>query len=183
MITEYAFGDSVGALDRPDMGKPWNTMMITGVQETQHFARHFPGLVIGLLTLAKYVPVGDSIKEVHKFTQFIKEKTRRAFDRAIARKTNQDKTAVADRTVLDEMVLGETMPSEEKELKRLEAEAMIMIGAGTETTARTLTITLYHILANQEIYSRLLQELRTVMKHPESSLPPVSRRVYPSSLP
>lgn len=37
-----------------------------------------------------------------------------------------------------------------------------MLGAGTETTAWTLSVTLFYILSNPEIHARLISELRPV---------------------
>jgi cytochrome P450 len=73
--------------------------------------------------------------------------------------------------VLRSVVQGGSLPPEELIFKRLTGEAMNFVGAGTETTGRTLAVTLYHLLANPTIYDRLFKEIRTVMPDSDAPLP------------
>lgn len=59
-------------------------------------------------------------------------------------------------------ILESNLPPEEKELDRLWQEGQTVIGAGTETTAWTLSVIIYHVLANPDIHDRLQSELTDV---------------------
>jgi hypothetical protein len=65
------------------------------------------------------------------------------------------------------------LPPEEKKPFRLMAESSVLMGAGTETTARTLAITIYYLLKEKEMGKRLLEELKSVlpMRDTKVSLP------------
>jgi len=60
-------------------------------------------------------------------------------------------------SVLDSTAL----PPEEKTLLRLEQEGALLVLAGTESPAKTLSTIFYHILANPEIFKKLRAELAT----------------------
>ena len=53
-------------------------------------------------------------------------------------------------------------------MDRLRAEALLLFGAGTITTARTLDFMVYYIAANDSIRSTLNDELKDIMaQYPE----------------
>ena len=54
------------------------------------------------------------------------------------------------------------MPAQEKSLLRLEQEGALLVLAGTESPAKTLTVIFYHLLANSLMLSRLRDELSSV---------------------
>ena len=58
-----------------------------------------------------------------------------------------------------ELLLTSTLPVPELETPRLEDEAFTLLGAGTITTAHTLTMIVYHILANPKIKQELQRRL------------------------
>ncbi|GKT84348.1 trichodiene oxygenase [Colletotrichum tofieldiae] len=59
------------------------------------------------------------------------------------------------------------LPPEEKTTKRLTAEGVVVMVAGTETTSFTLTVITFYLLTKPEILEKLTQELRTVVRDPE----------------
>ena len=65
------------------------------------------------------------------------------------------------------------LPAHEKEVKRLAHEAVVVIAAGSETTSRVLTITMFYILSNKPVLKRLQDEIRTVM--PDASKIPSTK--------
>lgn len=66
------------------------------------------------------------------------------------------------------------IPAPEKETKRLGDEAMVLVMAGSETTASTLGVITYHLLADRQLLRRLKTELETVMPDP-NELPVASK--------
>lgn len=56
-------------------------------------------------------------------------------------------------------IIQSDIPKSEITVERLQHEAISVVGAGIETTMRTLTITVFHILDNPQVHKRLKQEL------------------------
>ena len=67
-----------------------------------------------------------------------------------------------ERTIFHE-ILQADIPDSEKETRRLVEEAMVLLIAGTETTAQTLAALTYHLLANPPILKRLKKELQAAL--------------------
>ncbi|KAF5014144.1 hypothetical protein F66182_14978, partial [Fusarium sp. NRRL 66182] len=59
-------------------------------------------------------------------------------------------------------LLDSDLPPEEKSADRLQDEAQTLVGAGSETTAKTLTIVTFYLLQNKSMLEKLRQELSTV---------------------
>lgn len=60
-------------------------------------------------------------------------------------------------------ILCSDLPEEEQSVERLSREAMVLLGAGTATTARTMGFICYFALAKPHIKKRLREELADVM--------------------
>lgn len=60
------------------------------------------------------------------------------------------------------MLDSPSLPAQEKSLLRLEQEGALLVLAGTESPAKTLTVIFYHLLANSLMLSRLRDELSSV---------------------
>jgi cytochrome P450 len=63
------------------------------------------------------------------------------------------------------------MPESECGTERLSREAMVLFGAGTATTARTMGFMCYYILTNPHMRERLNDELKDVMAGYPNNLP------------
>lgn len=62
-----------------------------------------------------------------------------------------------------ETILRSSLPPAEKTVERLTDEAFVMVVAGGETTAKVLSNTLFHLLANPDWKRQVLEELEKVM--------------------
>jgi cytochrome P450 len=60
-------------------------------------------------------------------------------------------------------LLESNLPDEEKTVDRLWQEALLIIGAGTDTTGNTLAVITFHILNNPSILAKLKAELEVAM--------------------
>jgi cytochrome P450 len=78
-------------------------------------------------------------------------------------------------TIFDGMLTNANLPESGKSTPRLLDEAIVLIGAGTETTANTLATLTYHILANPDIVRKLKAELAEAI--PDVEALPESTRV------
>ncbi|KAJ3498609.1 hypothetical protein NLG97_g985 [Lecanicillium saksenae] len=77
------------------------------------------------------------------------------------------------RTVFQD-ILRSKLPEHEKLPARLAAEANLLMIAGTETTARALSVSLFHILDNPWVLNRLREELSTLATTPRPSVAALS---------
>lgn len=68
-------------------------------------------------------------------------------------------------TIFDALI-DPSLPPEERTVDRLAQEAVIVLGAGTETTANVLTVASYHLLKNRPVLLKLREELKQVMPKP-----------------
>jgi cytochrome P450 len=87
-----------------------------------------------------------------------------------SRETLQKKGDVTreNRETIFDALLDPNLPPSEKTLARLSEEGLIILGAGSETTANTMSLALYHLTNNPEILEKLRAELKTVMPAPGS---------------
>ena len=172
VITEYVFGRSVSVLDKPDMAEPYLDLARVGVK-IHPVARAFPTLVRSLLRAPEWMMSGNpQFVTSKKFDKQVTDCARTAFDEASQDEKKDEKRIP---TVLYEMVQNSNLPAEEKTFARVKNDASIFIGAGMETTGRTLAITFYHILANEDVHQRLREELRTVIPAADSPIPSLAR--------
>lgn len=71
-------------------------------------------------------------------------------------------------TIFHGLLNNPNLPESEKITDRLLDEARVLVGAGTDTTANTLAVLTYHILANPHITKRLKAELAEAMPDTET---------------
>lgn len=69
-----------------------------------------------------------------------------------------------ERLSLFRSVLNSGMEESELSTERLGKEGQVLFGAGTTTTARTISFICFYILDRPQLQSRLHEELRNVMK-------------------
>ncbi len=71
---------------------------------------------------------------------------------------------VSKPNAIHRMLESPDLSTADKEAWRLALEARTFVGAGTETTGNTLTVTTFHLLANPEIAERLTYEIQAAQK-------------------
>jgi len=64
---------------------------------------------------------------------------------------------------LFQIIQQSSLPAHEKSVQRLAQEGFTILVAGSETTARVLTLIAYNLLAKEEVLARLMKELMKVM--------------------
>ena len=73
-------------------------------------------------------------------------------------------------TIFHGILNNPNLPDAEKTTARLCDEAIVLIGAGTDTTANTLASVTYHMLVNPEILKKLKAELAEAIPDVEAPL-------------
>lgn len=87
---------------------------------------------------------------------------------SIGRPINEDPDPDNVARTIFHTVLDSSLPASEKAVDRITDEAFVMVVAGGETTAKTLTNAVFHLLDNPQWLDRVLAELDQVM--PDSSV-------------
>ena len=80
---------------------------------------------------------------------------------------DQEKLGDQKHLSLFHALLDSNLPENEKRPRRMAHEGFEILLAGSDTTARTMGIAVYHLLANESIAARLREELLEVMPKPD----------------
>ncbi|KAF2124280.1 cytochrome P450 [Dothidotthia symphoricarpi CBS 119687] len=162
IIMDYFFGFNYAQLKHPEFESFHEAFVKIG--GTGHVATQIPWIY----------PIMNSIPD--SITTWLQPAAKPILDfrrdqrTLISRTLNGEtlKTNDAKRTVF-QALLSSSLPAEDKTPPRLAQEAQIIIGAGVETTAFTLTIAAYHIIHTPHIYARLHADL--VAAFPDATAP------------
>ena len=160
VISGYCFGEDMHSLDRDEFGREWLDMLHDGVQ-IRPIGRHFPLLINTMMDLPPKVMMWlmPHIAPILEFNLKLEERVARIL---AGEEKLDDKNSPAGRTIFHELK-DSNLPPSEKTAGRLSAEASTLLGAGTETTARTLAVTSFYVLENKDVLRKLQDELGSVM--------------------
>jgi cytochrome P450 len=165
VISEYCFGESMNSMKRKEYGKEWLEIAHDGIS-MRPLGRQFPWLVNFMIDLPP--TIAAKLSPVAEKTIAFNSKLLRKIE-CIMRGEDKEWDSKRKRTVFHEIRDG-SLPEKEKHPFRLMGEASILLGAGTETTARTLSVTAYYIIKHDKIRRKLRQELKSVMPTKQSSV-------------
>lgn len=163
VISQYSYGVSLGCLD----GKSENilTDATQAVLSFGHWLRFIP---IRFSNMKKLHP--SLVQNVFPKAATVLRTHRKISSLALEVLNAKEKST---KETMFTSLADPELPAEERTLARLEDEGFVVLAAGTETTAYSLSVTLFHLLDNPDILSKLYNEVKTVMPEP-SSLPPLS---------
>ncbi|KAI9370115.1 cytochrome P450 [Aspergillus egyptiacus] len=148
MISEFAFGRSIRALEAED----FNCEVLDAIDKTTQsvpFFQHFP-LLRNLLRWASYynvTAIPNGFLELGK-----------AAEAGLEQMHSHDTW-----TMFKNMISSAEKKSIQLGKEHMIAEGIVMIVAGTDTTAASLAVTLHHLSQQPELYRRLQAEVRTVI--------------------
>ncbi|EME87126.1 uncharacterized protein MYCFIDRAFT_130725 [Pseudocercospora fijiensis CIRAD86] len=90
-------------------------------------------------------------------------------EKSLRRKANKEVSTYQRGTLkaptLFDHLVNSDLPSSEMSVERLASEAQVILGAGTVTTAQSMSHLVVNILLRPEVENRLREELATLMKH------------------
>ncbi|RQM08076.1 hypothetical protein DH86_00001413, partial [Scytalidium sp. 3C] len=104
------------------------------------------------------------VAHILNFQKGLKNQIQLAIDN---RGKGSDQTA--HKTIFNEL-LESDLPPREKSLERLKDEAIVIVGAGTDTVKYALSVACFHILNNPNIHKKLREELIQAMPNPRDTL-------------
>ncbi|KAM0812547.1 putative Cytochrome P450 [Seiridium cardinale] len=169
VVSAYALGSDLGNLRRDDWGREWLDAFRT-VGLIHPIGRQFKWLV-NLSFTSQISP--DAVAWISPQMAAVARKLMFPMDYIQANiaeyERNGKKGALSanDRTIFQD-IIASNLPESEKTAGHFNAHAALTLGAGTETTARTLAVTIYFLLRDTAALEHVRQELRTVMQTPDS---------------
>ena len=174
IIIDYSMGIQQNALEDPDFA-PFFTQAIKKFAEFAIILRHMPWMhkLINAIPPDRLSKLSPEYGAMLAFRKMNNDRVAEAF-------TRNEKRSVppAAHNVFDELINSD-LPPAEKTLSRLSQESQIIIDAAVDTTAHTLTTTLFHILDNPSKLTKLQHELRAAMPHPHTHAPLVELEKLP----
>lgn len=155
IVTEYAFSKSYNFLDSPTFEPNFHRAIVAG-SDMGPWIKQFPFLI----SLMNSLPESMIMKlnpEAAVYVRF-QEDIRRQIRQAQRKIEFGEEEKGPNKTIFQELLTGD-LPEQEKRLERLWQEGQIVVGAGTETTAWTLSATLFYLLEDRRVFAKLMQEL------------------------
>ncbi|VUC29008.1 unnamed protein product [Clonostachys rosea] len=163
LISDYSFGQSFGFLDQPG----WEPNYKRSVD-----------ILLGLGHVLRLLPILGSLMEMVPLSlmQLLSRDIGKVvFPHQIelARESSKPgaKLGAARSTIFTSLLEDSTLPREEKTTARLASEANSIMVGGTESTAVTLSLFTYHVLANPDVLDRIRAEIDTVTADDQGRLP------------
>ncbi|KAI8961403.1 cytochrome P450 [Daldinia sp. FL1419] len=150
IISQYAFGEPMGFVDQegwePNFAT-WNKYFL----ERAYLIRYNTLIrkLAGIPWIVNFL--GDRVKKSSEWMTTI-----------IPKYINTALENPEDGRVFADVMESDILPEHEKSMYRLSGEGFMLLLAGTETTAGTLTYIVYYLLARPSIYARLIEDLKGV---------------------
>lgn len=161
IITRYSYGESYNYLDEDDFKISWKNAVLDA-SANGAMMRHFPFM----LTVSKSIPpwllkkLDPQIAVLLEIQHMVRKQSMESLE-SRSGKTSQD-------TVFDALN-DPSLPPEERTIDRFQDEGQILLAAGSETTAKTLTTITFHLLNSKSLLLKLKEELKQVMPTPSST--------------
>ena len=176
VISEYAFPQGYGLLDRPDLQwEMYDAMLV--LSKMSHLFKQvgwlFPVINAMPVWLTKWMsPEAYLVVMEHDvlLKQCIEVVEQR---KTVGTKEKEDREQTAGRPSMIEAFLDSTLPEAEKAPERVKGEMLSAIQAGTVTSSHALKMATYHILANTSVHERFMTILEREI--PDPADPPILR--------
>jgi cytochrome P450 len=178
VISAYAFGAETDNLTRQDFGAE-NLEAYSKLSQFGPVGRQFPGIAKACLTLIpsslmhRISPAAALIPRNRLlFRGMIEDSVlqqEREKEGKLESLSEGEKKSQKNKSIFQD-ILRSNLPLSEKAPARLAAEANLLLIAGTETTARALSVVLFHILDNPQTLLLLREELAPLMPHPNAQV-------------
>ncbi|CAI7625218.1 unnamed protein product [Penicillium pancosmium] len=168
IITEYCYGKSWGFLQDEHFRSDTRGALLE-TANTLHIGQFAPWLI----RLLRRVPI-HLLRRMQPGKATIFEAMEAVYDQAVSsfnvrpRHSSAQTEKNEKRNMFDNLV-DPAVPASERTLDRLQEEGLVVLGAGTETVAHTLTISIFYLSRNQDILQRLRTELKQVLPTPSSN--------------
>lgn len=154
VITHFAFGGSYEMLEEPDFKLDWKETVIGG-SANGVFLRQFPWMWPVLANTPPWLLDYGNPKAA-KLVRWQIMVSKQVED--ILEKNRNGKKAEG---TIFQAILDSDLPPHEKTAERLRDEAQTVVGAGSETTAKSLSFILFYLVSDGAKLQKLRDELKT----------------------
>ncbi|KAK6082375.1 cytochrome P450 [Seiridium cupressi] len=163
IVVGYCLEKPYDFIMNPDFRAAFSDAMVD-LLDPVHFITQFPWMIKFSKLLPEWLVVRlyPPMQSVVSFN----EEMRTQILRAKAVHSSGEKNPSVSPSIFTAL-LGSDLPPTELSTKRLQHEAISVIGAGIETTSYTLSTCSYHLLANPSKLARLQAELASAIPDPE----------------
>ncbi|KAI1389790.1 cytochrome P450 [Hypoxylon trugodes] len=165
IIQAYAFGEGDKCLDKEDFNTEFFDIMAPSA--LAHVGTHFYWLATFLTNIPPKIMI-SLVPKIGLFSRFVEGLATQVEEIRNAKEIPEGKTIFHE-------IIRSDIPESEKGTRRLTDEAIVIVIAGSETTASTLAAIMYHLLADRQLFNRLRVELETVM--PDRNELPVASKL------
>ncbi|KAE9368851.1 cytochrome P450 [Stipitochalara longipes BDJ] len=165
VISQYSFARDDDYLSEPDFKLKWKETLV-GAFESGALLRQFPWMltIMNLFPDSWVATMNPSMKLMLDWKAGVKARVK-----PILGGNEKKGEGNGHRSIFHEL-RDCNLPKEEKTVERLCDEGQILTGAGTETTAATLSQIAFFLLEDRGILEKLRRELRTVMPTKDSPI-------------
>jgi cytochrome P450 len=166
IISVYAYGKDVQKLQRSDWAGE-ELEAYSKLSQLGPFGRHFAWIskmVLVMLPMHMVERISPAAALIPRNRAFFRDLIK---DALLPRERSTEKGV--QRTIFQDIIQS-NLPPNEKDPARLSAEANLLQIAGTETTARTLAVLMFHLIDNPAVLNRLRTEIGSRILSPGSSL-------------
>ncbi|KAJ5312793.1 hypothetical protein N7508_003623 [Penicillium antarcticum] len=174
VITQYSYGWSHGYLD-DSAGCRSNDLAdaVNGLMVMWHINRFFPFLITAFRAappaLLRWLQpcMADLFDLKNRLRRQAAETVQKQQDKKEKEKNGIEGQDKGRSTVFDALTSLD-VPAHERVLDRLEDESALLLGAGTETTARAIAVSMFYLSRDKDILAKLRVELKSVLATPLS---------------
>jgi hypothetical protein len=158
IIHQYVFGFDSGNLDQEDFNENIRDG-ISGLFRMGHIAFFFPIIQ----TILNVLPF-SVVKIINPYAFALKDQKADVHNRVVKFLSGEKSKSGS----VIEKLSSPDMPEHFRSADNLTDEGFSLVIGGTETTARSLSLGMYHLLSDPHLLNKLREELRSVMPTPES---------------
>jgi cytochrome P450 len=165
VITSYCFGQEKGLLKENDFSLSFRETIHGGL-EVMPVGREWPLIC----DIVQGLPDSIAMKinpEFVRFGQYLGGIQKDIVSMVSSFKRGETKEVDSRQGILMDMLKSD-LQDNEKPVDYLTAEAAVLLTAGTDTVAWTLTVLTYHLLSKPPVLAKVTQELKSVVKDPEN---------------
>lgn len=164
IISSYTQNMETNYLDEDDFHKIWQDCAHAGLQ-AMGVSRHFGWIpvvmsAIPVDTLIRLIPLLGHL-QAHR--ENIKAGMERVWYEDEGKSRLRDADSMTRRSMVHSMRDANHLPASERDPERIVDELALILSAGSEPTARTLSVASYYLLTNRETLSTLRKEIIAII--------------------
>ncbi|KAL8831223.1 MAG: hypothetical protein Q9170_005394 [Blastenia crenularia] len=175
VVTEYSFPASYGLLDKCDFAPEYYELWMS-ILSGSHMLKQFPWIFPLMSSfppwfVERYLP---DMAVSYRWHKTWAEQIRNIKSREV------DSEKRRGRPSIFETLLDSDLPPFDKSVSRLVEDAQTLVGAGSITTSLALALATYYIISDEDIETRLIDELTRAMPNPNTLISLTSLEQLPS---